>query len=170
MPDQNDNRQPIAYGIWIAVALFLIAIDQASKLYFEHSFEYLERLNILPFFDFILVYNQGAAFSMLSDSSGWQRWFFIVLGLGAAGFILHLLKKNKTQPLLCFSLTLILAGALGNVIDRIAYGHVIDFFLFYWGNAYFPAFNVADICITIGAIVLILDEILRIRRSKQESA
>ncbi len=170
MPDQNDNRQPIAYGIWIAVALFLIAIDQASKLYFEYSFEYLERLNILPFFDFILVYNQGAAFSMLSDSSGWQRWFFIVLGLGAAGFILHLLKKNKTQPLLCFSLTLILAGALGNVIDRIAYGDVIDFFLFYWGNAYFPAFNVADICITIGAIVLILDEILRIRRSKQESA
>lgn len=170
MPDQHNGKRPVAYGIWVACTLFLIALDQASKLYFEHNFDYLERLNILPFFDFILVYNQGAAFSLLADGSGWQRWFFLVLGLGATGFILHLLKKYKTQTFFCFSLTLIMAGALGNVIDRMAYGHVIDFLLFYWGNAYFPAFNVADICITIGAAFLILDEILRIRRTKQEQA
>lgn len=170
MPDQHNGKRPVAYGIWVACTLFLIALDQASKLYFEHNFDYLERLNILPFFDFILVYNQGAAFSLLADGSGWQRWFFLVLGLGATGFILHLLKKHKTQTFFCFSLTLIMAGALGNVIDRLAYGHVVDFLLFYWENAYFPAFNVADICITIGAVFLILDEILRIRRTKQEQA
>jgi signal peptidase II len=125
--------------------------------------QYGERLHVFPFFDFTLLYNRGAAFSFLADQTGWQRWFFTTLGLAAAGFMLWMMHKNRSQTRLLFALSLILGGALGNVIDRILYGHVIDFLLFYWQNWYYPAFNVADSCITLGAILLILDEILRLR-------
>lgn len=158
----------IPYMMWIALALVLLAADQISKQYFEQNFEYLQRVNVLPVFDFILIYNQGAAFSMLADGAGWQRWFFMALGLAASAFILYLLRKHREQPLFCLALTLILAGAIGNVIDRTLYGHVIDFLLFYWNDAYFPAFNLADTFITIGAVLLVLDELLRYLRNKRE--
>ncbi|HBP27863.1 MAG: signal peptidase II [Advenella sp.] len=158
----------VPYMMWIALALVLISADQISKQYFEHNFEYLQRVNVLPVFDFILIYNQGAAFSMLADGAGWQRWFFMVLGLAASAFILYLLRKHREQPLFCLALALILAGAIGNVIDRTLYGHVIDFLLFYWNDAYFPAFNLADTFITIGAVLLVLDELLRYLRNKRE--
>ena len=158
----------VPYMMWIALALVLIGIDQFSKQYFEQHFEYLQRVNVLPVFDFILIYNQGAAFSMLADGTGWQRWFFLLLGLAASAFILFLLRKHREQPLFCLALALILAGALGNVIDRTLYGHVIDFLLFYWNDAYFPAFNLADTFITIGAVLLVLDELLRYLRNKRE--
>ncbi len=158
----------VPYLMWIALALALIGADQISKQYFEQNFEYLQRVNVLPVFDFILIYNQGAAFSMLADGAGWQRWFFMLLGLAASAFILYLLRKHREQPLFCLSLALILAGAIGNVIDRTLYGHVIDFLLFYWNDAYFPAFNLADTFITIGAVLLVLDELLRYLRNKRE--
>ncbi|HLU04835.1 MAG TPA: signal peptidase II [Advenella sp.] len=158
----------VPYMMWIALALVLIGADQISKQYFEQNFQYLERVNILPVFDFILIYNQGAAFSMLADGTGWQRWFFMILGLAASAFILYLLRKHREQPLFCLALALILAGAVGNVIDRTVYGHVIDFLLFYWNDAYFPAFNLADTFITIGAVLLVLDELLRYLRNKRE--
>jgi len=158
----------VPYMMWIALAVVLIGIDQISKQYFEHNFEYLQRVNVLPVFDFILIYNQGAAFSMLADGTGWQRWFFLLLGLAASAFNLFLLRKHREQPLFCLALALILAGALGNVIDRTLYGHVIDFLLFYWNDAYFPAFNLADTFITIGAVLLVLDELLRYLRNKRE--
>jgi signal peptidase II len=158
----------VPYLMWIALALVLIGADQISKQYFEQNFEYLQRVNVLPVFDFILIYNQGAAFSMLADGAGWQRWFFMLLGLAASVFILYLLRKHREQPLFCLSLALILAGAIGNVIDRTLYGHVIDFLLFYWNDAYFPAFNLADTFITIGAVLLVLDELLRYLRNKRE--
>ena len=138
-------------------------VDQLTKLWFDSAFRYGERLQVLPFFDFTLLYNPGAAFSFLADQAGWQRWFFTVLGLGAAGFMVWMMHKNRSHTRLLLALALILSGALGNVIDRVAYGHVIDFLLFYWQNWYYPAFNVADSCITLGAILLILDEILRLR-------
>ena len=138
-------------------------IDQLSKLWFDSAFRYGERLNVLSFFDFTLLYNRGAAFSFLADQPGWQRWFFTILGLGASGFILWMMHKNRNQSRLLLALALILGGALGNVIDRLAYGHVIDFLLFYWKNWYYPAFNIADTCITLGAILLILDEVIRLR-------
>jgi signal peptidase II len=141
----------------------LLIVDQLTKLWFDSSLSYGERVQVLPFFDFTLLYNPGAAFSFLADQAGWQRWFFTVLGLGAAVFMLWLMHTNRTQQRLLLALALILSGAIGNVIDRIAYGHVIDFLLFYWQNWYYPAFNVADSCITLGAILLILDEILRLR-------
>ncbi|MGX9937044.1 signal peptidase II [Advenella kashmirensis] len=158
----------VPYLMWIALALVLIGADQISKQYFEQNFEYLQRVNVLPVFDFILIYNQGAAFSMMADGAGWQRWFFMVLGLAASAFILYLLRKHREQPLFCLALALILAGAIGNVIDRTLYGHVIDFLLVYWNDAYFPAFNLADTFITIGAVLLVLDELLRYLRNKRE--
>jgi len=141
----------------------LLIVDQLTKLWFDSSLRYGERVQVLPFFDFTLLYNPGAAFSFLADQAGWQRWFYTVLGLGAAVFMLWMMHTNRTQQRLLLALALILSGAIGNVIDRIAYGHVIDFLLFYWQNWYYPAFNVADSCITLGAILLILDEILRLR-------
>lgn len=148
---------------WLVLAGCLLIVDQLTKLWFDSSLRFGERMQVLPFFDFTLLYNTGAAFSFLADQAGWQRWFFTILGLGAAAFMLWMMHTNRTQRRLLLALALILSGALGNVIDRIAYGHVIDFLLFYWQSWYYPAFNVADSCITLGAILLILDEILRLR-------
>ncbi len=146
-------------SFWLLLAALLIALDQITKLYFEYNFEFQERVNVLPFFDFILVYNTGAAFSFLADAGGWQHWFFIGLALAAVIFIIYQLRTHKHDLFYCFSLCLIMAGAIGNVIDRILYGHVIDFLLFYWNNWYFPAFNLADCFITIGAALVIVQEI-----------
>ncbi|PHY06514.1 MAG: signal peptidase II [Alcaligenaceae bacterium] len=148
---------------WLLLSAVLLVADQLTKLWFDATFRYGERSQVLSFFDFTLLYNRGAAFSFLADEAGWQRWFFSVLGLGASGFMLWMMHNNRTQPRLLLALALILSGALGNVIDRLLYGHVIDFLLFYWQDWYYPAFNVADSCITLGAILLILDEILRLR-------
>lgn len=146
-------------SFWLLLAAVLIALDQITKLYFEYNFEFQERVNVLPFFDFILVYNTGAAFSFLADAGGWQHWFFIGLALAAVIFIIYQLRTHKHDLFYCFSLCLIMAGAIGNAIDRILYGHVIDFLLFYWNNWYFPAFNLADCFITIGAALVIVQEI-----------
>lgn len=146
-------------SFWLLLAAVLIILDQVTKLYFEYNFEFQERINILPFFDFILVYNTGAAFSFLADAGGWQHWFFIGLALAAVIFITYQLRTHKQDLFYCFSLCLIMAGAIGNVIDRILYGHVIDFLLFYWNNWYFPAFNLADCFITVGAVLVIVQEI-----------
>ena len=163
-----NNKATAPLGRWLLLAAALIVLDQISKWYFELNFQFAERLNILPFFDFILVYNTGAAFSFLADHGGWQRWFFVVFSIIASIVIVVLLRRNSKKTLFCLSLSLILAGAIGNLIDRLLLGHVIDFLLFYWGDNYFPAFNLADCCITVGATLLILDEIIRIRQDKQK--
>lgn len=154
---------------WIAGALLIVIFDQISKLYFNTQLQYGERWPVLPFFDFTLLYNPGAAFSFLADGQGWQRWFFTAIALGATGLIIHLLRRSPAQTLFCASLMCILGGAIGNVVDRIQHGHVVDFLLFYWNSWYFPAFNVADIAITCGAILLVLDEVLRLRRDRRKS-
>ena len=141
----------------------LIVLDQVTNLYFDGSLRYGQRITVLPFFDFTLLYNPGAAFSFLAQADGWQRWFFTILGLLASVFIVIMMHKSRSNKRLMLALTLILGGAIGNVIDRIAYGHVVDFLLFYWKDWYYPAFNVADTGITLGAILLILDELLRLR-------
>lgn len=161
----KDTQTPPSFKLryWLLLSALLILADQASKVWFDSALRYAERIAVLPFFDFTLLYNPGAAFSFLADAAGWQRWFFTILGIGASAFMVWMMHKNRTQPRLLGALALILAGAVGNVIDRVAYGHVIDFLLFYWKNWYYPAFNVADMCITLGAILLILDEIFRLR-------
>lgn len=159
-------NQPPGIGRWLTMAAVLIIVDQITKLYFDATFAYGERLNVLPIFDFTLMYNRGAAFSFLASQPGWQRWFFTGLGIVAAIVIVWLLRRHRDQPRFCLALTLILGGAVGNVIDRMAYGHVVDFLLFYWNDWYYPAFNVADIGITCGAVLLVLDELLRARRAR----
>ena len=146
----------------------MIVLDQLSKLGFDAKLKYGERIHVLPFFDFTLLYNPGAAFSFLADETGWQRWFFTVLAVAASVFIVWMMHKNTTQHRMMLALTFILGGAIGNVIDRIAYGHVVDFLLFYWRDWYYPAFNVADICITLGAMLLILDELLRLKGTRSK--
>jgi signal peptidase II len=169
----NRARASARLSTWLGLAALLIALDQATKLMIVARFAHGEVLPLTPWFDLVRAHNTGAAFSMLAQAGGWQRWFFTVLGLGAAGFITWMLSRHAGQTLFCLALALILAGALGNVIDRLWHGYVVDFLQFHWPwlaplfpGGYFPAFNVADSAITAGALGLILDEIARVRRSR----
>ena len=147
---------------WVPLALLIILLDQATKAVVESRFELFDVKPILPFLEFTLLYNTGAAFSFLAGASGWQRWFFIGLGVVVSTVILYWLKQLEPagQRLMGAGFALILGGALGNVIDRIWHGHVIDFIHFHWRQWEFPAFNVADSAITIGAVFLILDALM----------
>jgi signal peptidase II len=153
---------------WLALSALVLVIDQVTKAWAVARFRVGERLEVVPgFFDLTLVYNPGAAFSFLAAADGWQRWFFVGIGVAASGFILWLLAKHGSQRLFGFSLAMILGGAIGNVIDRLLRGEVVDFLLAHWQDRwYFPAFNVADSAITVGAVLLILDELLRVRNSR----
>lgn len=158
---------PRQFWFWIAGALLIVIVDQLTKSYFSGHLVYAQRWNVLPFFDFTLLYNPGAAFSFLAGGQGWQRWLFTIIAVGAIGLILHLLRRHPKQTLFCVSLSCVLGGAVGNLIDRVQHGHVVDFLLFYWRDWYFPAFNVADIAITCGAALLIIDELLRMKRERK---
>ncbi len=158
------------FASWLLIAFVIAAVDQITKQWIEHQFVYAERLSVLPFFDLTLLYNPGAAFSFLAHEQGWQRWLFSAIALAAIVLILRLIRRHPDQKLFCCSLAFILGGAVGNVLDRFAHGHVIDFLLFYWQDWYFPAFNVADVAITCGAILLILDELIRWRKNRRTSS
>jgi signal peptidase II len=151
---------------WLGIAVVVVLLDQLTKTLIVRSFQLNDLRTITPFFDIVRAHNTGAAFSFLAGATGWQRWFFIGLGAVAAVFIVWLLVRHRNQRLFCWALALILGGAVGNVIDRILHGHVVDFLQFHWASAYFPSFNVADSAITIGAGLLILDELLRIRKAR----
>jgi signal peptidase II len=152
---------------WIGLALILLIVDQFTKVLIMGYYQLGESTTITSFFDIVRAHNTGAAFSFLRDASGWQRWLFTGIGVAATLFILYLLRKHAGQKLFCFALACILAGAVGNVADRLMHGYVVDFLLFHWHNRwYFPAFNVADIAITTGAAALILDELLRVRSAR----
>jgi signal peptidase II len=155
-------------GRWFVLSAVVILVDQLSKLWIVQNFEYGESVELLPVLNITLRYNTGAAFSFLADASGWQRWFFVILALGvSAGIVIWLRRLNaRVQPLLAASLSLILAGAIGNVIDRLRLGHVVDFIHVHWNDAHFPAFNVADSAITIGAVLMLLDAWMEERRRK----
>lgn len=154
------------FWLWILFASVILLLDQITKRYFDTQLYYAERWPIFSFFDFTLLYNPGAAFSFLAGAGGWQRWFFSAVALIATTLIVYWLQRQPHRKLFCIALTCILGGALGNVLDRILHGHVIDFLLFHWNQWYFPAFNIADIAITVGAILLIIEEFLRIRKNK----
>ncbi|MCX7273220.1 MAG: signal peptidase II [Burkholderiales bacterium] len=152
---------------WLLLSLVVILADQLTKVLVVRRFSLGERLAVIPeFFDLTLLYNRGAAFSFLASAGGWQRWFFIGIGVAAAGFILYLLWQHGSQRLFATGLALILGGAIGNIIDRIWHGQVVDFLLVYWKTFFWPAFNVADSAITLGAVLLILDELRRVRRAR----
>jgi signal peptidase II len=150
---------------WLGISLIVILTDQLFKIAIRHTMVQSERVNVLPFFDLTLLFNNGAAFSFLNSQGSWSRWLFTIIGIVAAIVIIVLLAKYGSQRVFAFSLALIMGGALGNVIDRLAYGHVVDFLLFYWPNVYyFPAFNIADSAITIGVVLLLFDELRRVQR------
>lgn len=152
---------------WLALALAVIALDQASKLAILANLDLGERLPIIPgIFNLTLAYNPGAAFSFLADAGGWQRHFFTALALVISAGIVWLLKRHANEPRYCLQLTLVLGGAVGNVIDRLAYGHVVDFIQVYYQNWYYPAFNIADSAICIGVALMLFDGLLHREEKK----
>ncbi len=152
--------------LWLAWAALVLMIDQFTKVLILGYYQLGDQTPVTSFFNVVRVHNSGAAFSFLSDAGGWQRWFFTGIGVLAAVVIVWLLRAHAAQKLFAFALASILGGAVGNVIDRLLHGYVIDFLDFYWGRWHFPAFNVADSAITLGAACLILDELLRVRRGR----
>jgi signal peptidase II len=144
---------------WLWLSLVVVVLDQATKFLVTRFFDLYERVEVLPpVLDFTLLHNTGAAFSLLANAPGWQRWFFIGLaGAVSVLLVVWIWRTPRGEKLLPLALALILGGAIGNVIDRILHGYVVDFIHAHWGDAYFPAFNIADSAITIGAALLILD-------------
>ena len=147
---------------WLVIATVIVLIDQITKITMTRLLTYGESRPVTSFFNLVLAYNKGAAFSFLAAEGGWQRYFFTAIAIGAAVFIIYLLKRHAGQRLFCWALALILGGAIGNLIDRVLYGHVIDFLDFYIGTRHWPAFNVADMAIVGGAGFFILDELRRV--------
>jgi len=145
---------------WLWLSLLVLVIDQASKFYFEGKLQMYQQIVVIPdLFSWTLAYNTGAAFSFLADSSGWQRWLFALIAIVVSAVLVVWLKRlGRNETWLAIALALVLGGALGNLYDRIALGHVIDFILVHWQDRWrFPAFNVADSAITVGAVMLALD-------------
>lgn len=173
------SAKPVARGgtggmlQWLGLAFIILLVDQFTKVLIVGYYHLGDSTYVTSFFNLVRAHNTGAAFSFLAQAGGWQRWFFTVVGFVAAGVILWLLRSHPGQKLFCFALACILGGAIGNVIDRLVHGYVVDFLQFHWSwlaplfhGGYFPAFNVADSAITLGAICLVLDEFLRVRRTR----
>ena len=151
---------------WLGIALLVILLDQFTKTLIVGNFQLGDSRTVTSFFNVVRVHNAGAAFSFLAGASGWQRWFFVGLGTLATVFIVWMLRNHGGQRMFSWALSLILGGAIGNVIDRLLHGHVIDFIQLHAAGWYFPSFNIADSAITVGAVLLILDELLRVRRAR----
>ena len=156
---------------WLGIAAIIILLDQFTKVLIVGWMQHGDSREVWSFFNIVRAHNTGAAFSFLAGAGGWQRWFFVGLGAAATVFIVYMLRQHGGQKLFAWALTLILGGAIGNVIDRLVHGYVVDFLDFHWAflsgifpGGHFPAFNVADCAISVGAVLLILDEILRVRR------
>ena len=153
-------------GPWLALALGVFLLDQFTKVLILGYYQLGDSTPVTGFFNVVRVHNTGAAFSFLASASGWQRWFFVGIGVVAAGFITWMLRAHSGQRLFSFALGCVLGGAVGNVVDRLLHGYVVDFLDFHWAGWHFPAFNVADSAISVGAACLILDELLRVRRGR----
>ena len=151
---------------WLGLALLLLIADQITKMLILGSYKLGDATYITSFFNIVRVHNSGAAFSFLANAGGWQRWFFTGIGVAAAVLIVWMLKSHPGQKLFSFALAYILGGAIGNVVDRSLHGYVVDFLDFHYAGWHFPAFNVADSAISIGAVCLILDELLRMRKPR----
>lgn len=154
--------------VWLWLSAFIVALDQFTKWYIVGHFALFEILPVGPFLDITRLHNEGAAFGLLAQAGGWQRWFFLslagIIGVAIVWWLYTLPARG--YPWLSIGLAMILGGAVGNAYDRFAEGHVVDFLHFHWGGAYFPAFNVADIGITTGAIMLVIDALMHTKRTK----
>jgi signal peptidase II len=156
--------------VWLWLTVIFLVLDQVSKYWVSTNFSLYESVAIMPMFNFTYVHNEGAAFSFLSDAGGWQRWFFTVIATSISGLLVYWLRGlNKSEKLLSIAYALVLAGAVGNLIDRVLYGYVIDFLDVYYQQYHWPAFNVADAAICIGAVLIIIEAFTTSQPSKQES-
>jgi signal peptidase II len=163
----DSGRSPL---VWLWLAVLAVVLDQITKVAAENMLTYAQPVYILPVLDFTLLYNPGAAFSFLADQAGWQRWFFTIISAGVSVMLLvWLAKLPRGSVWLPVALTLILGGAVGNLIDRVLYGHVVDFISVHWNSSYFPAFNIADSAITLGAIMMALDVIREIKDERAKA-
>jgi signal peptidase II len=162
---------PVASSGWrfLPLTAAVVIADQVVKAWMVHHFALFERVHLLPVLDIILTYNTGAAFSFLAEASGWQRWLFVLLALGVSGALILWLRRLHVQvhALLACGLALIVGGALGNMLDRLRLGRVVDFVHVHWGHHYFPAFNVADSAITVGALLLLVDAWFEARAARR---
>ena len=146
---------------YLFLALFVLIADQVSKWWAQMSLPMAQAIKVTDFLNWFLIYNPGAAFSFLSQAGGWQRWFFTIIGIVAAAVIIWLLQKNTQDRPFCIALALILGGAIGNVLDRLLYGAVVDFIDVHYQGWHWPAFNLADSAISIGATLIVINEIRR---------
>lgn len=168
MPNSQQSRSALIW-LWLALAVFVL--DIATKQLAEMMLTYGRPVYLLPVLDFTLLYNRGAAFSFLADESGWQRWFFTAVSLGMSVMLIVWLKRlPRTQIWMPVALALILGGALGNLFDRLVYGHVIDFISVHWDRSYFPAFNLADSAITVGAVMMALDVVRETWQERRQAS
>jgi signal peptidase II len=165
-PPTNRGRA----AVWLLLSALVVLADQVSKSYITSHYGEFEFTTVLPILDITRMHNVGAAFSFLATASGWQRWLFISLAvIVSIGIVVWLYRMPRSQGLLACGLALVLGGAIGNVIDRVRLGAVVDFIHFHWDRAYFPAFNVADSAITVGAACLILDALLEPKRARAKA-
>ncbi len=165
------TRRPSAHRapslwLWLSLALLVLVIDQLTKWLIVGQFVLGDSRPVTSFFNLVRAHNSGAAFSFLAQAGGWQRWFFTGIGLAASALMVWMLRAHPGQKLFGFAIACILGGAIGNVIDRLVHGYVVDFLDVHWAGWHFPAFNAADSAITLGAACLLLDELLRVKRSK----
>ena len=151
---------------WLGLSLVVFIADQFTKVLILGYYKLGDSTYVTSFFNVVRAHNTGAAFSFLASASGWQRWLFTAIGVAAAVFIIWMLRSHAGQKLFSFALAMILGGAIGNVVDRVLHGYVVDFIQVHAHGWFFPAFNVADSAITVGAVCLVLDELLRVRRSR----
>ncbi len=160
------GRSTASMWPWLAWAVVLLIADQVTKTLILGSYQLGDSTFVTSFFNIVRAHNTGAAFSFLSNAGGWQRWLFTGIGAVATVFIVWQLRVHPGQKLFSFALSSILGGAVGNVLDRLQHGYVVDFLQFHYAGWYFPSFNIADAAITLGAVCLILDELLRVRRER----
>lgn len=167
-PDDGTGRR-IAWGRWLIVTALVIAADQFTKVLVMDALTLYQRVPVLPFLDLVRMHNSGAAFSFLAGASGWQRWVFtgvaVVVSAGLLWWLTRLPRRGKS--VLALGLALLIGGAIGNLIDRLIFGHVVDFILVYWREWSYPAFNVADSAITCGVVLVLFDGLVLERRSQK---
>ncbi len=168
------GRGDFSLVFWLVIAAIVVVADQVTKTAIVGAFQLGDVRPVTGFFNLVRAHNPGAAFSFLADAGGWQRWFFVGLGAVASGFIVWMIRSHPGEKLFCLAVSLIMGGAIGNVVDRLIHGYVVDFLQFrfavlepIFSGGYFPSFNLADSAITLGAVLLITDEIRRVRRSRQ---
>lgn len=165
MPSPRHGRSGRATPIrWLALAVLLAGLDQLTKLAVINLYAVGEQTVVTSWFNIVRVHNPGAAFSFLADAGGWQRWFFVGLGIAAVIVLGFLMVRHAGQTVFALAASLIISGAIGNTIDRLSWGHVIDFIDLHTAGWHWPAFNLADSCIVTGALLLVLDELRRVRR------